>query len=182
MTIPRFTVLLCIHRAPALLPFAIETVLWQSHADFELFVICDGAPAETAACARSFAQRDPRVRVFEFEKGEHNGERHRDTALAQATGVLIAHISDDDLWFPDHLRELGALLAEVEFGNLLLAGMSPERKPVYFRAISQARRCGSGCCPSAGTFSVPPSPAIGCPPIAGCPKAGRPRRPKSGAT
>jgi len=128
----RFTVLLCIHREPALLPFAIETVLWQSHENFELFIVCDGAPAETVCCAREFAGRDPRIRVFEFAKGERNGERHRDAVLALASGEFVAHIAYDDLWFPDHLRELAALLGEVEFGNLVLMGMGPDGAPVYF--------------------------------------------------
>ena len=77
----RFTVLLCVHRLPALLAFAIRTVLWQSHANFELFVVCDGAP-EAAALARAYAADDPRIRVFDFEKGERNGERHRHAVLA----------------------------------------------------------------------------------------------------
>jgi succinoglycan biosynthesis protein ExoW len=132
MSSTRFTILLCVHRQPALLPFAIETVLWQSHSDFELFVVCDGAPPETVACARAFAARDPRVRVFDFQKGESHGEKHRDTVLALASGDLVAHLAYDDLWFPDHLKELAALLAEVEFGNLLLMGMAPDGSPLYF--------------------------------------------------
>jgi glycosyltransferase involved in cell wall biosynthesis len=132
MTLPRFTVLLCIHRAPTLLPFAMETVLWQSHSNFELFVVCDGAPSDTAACARSLAGGDSRVRVFDFEKGERNGELHRDKVLALASGEFVAHIADDDLWFPDHLSELARLLAEVEFGNLLLMGMARDGSPRFY--------------------------------------------------
>ena len=104
MSSSRFTVLLCVHREPALLPYAIESVLWQSHGDFELFVVCDGAPRETVDCARAFALRDPRLRVFDLEKSEGRGERHRDTVLAEASGGLVAHLAYDDLWFPDHSR------------------------------------------------------------------------------
>ena len=131
MSSARFTVLLCVHQQAALLPFAVETVLWQSHGDFELFVVCDGAP-EAAACARALAVRDPRIRVFDFEKGERNGERHRDTVLALASGEFVAQIAYDDLWFPDHLRELAILLAEVEFGNLPLMAVRPDGSPLYF--------------------------------------------------
>src|ERR1043166_937587 len=119
----RFTVMLCTHRPPALLPLAIETVLAQTHTDFELFVVCDGAPPETIACAQSFAARDPRIRVYDFPKGERHGEAHRHAALADARGDFVAHIADDDLWLPDHLKELGAHLARVEFGNLLLVSI-----------------------------------------------------------
>jgi glycosyltransferase involved in cell wall biosynthesis len=129
---PRFTVMLCVHREPVLLPFALETVLWQSHSDFELFVVCDGAPVETVDYARTFAARDPRIRVFDFEKGERIGERHRDAALAQANGQFVAQLADDDLWFPDHLKELAALLVEIEFGHLPLMAMRPDGSPMYF--------------------------------------------------
>lgn len=128
----RFTVLLCVHRLPELLPFAIKSVLWQSHGNFELFVVCDGAPA-AAACARLLAADDPRIRVFDFEKGERNGERHRHAVLAEATGDLVAHLGYDDLWFPDHLKEIAALLAEVEFGHLAMMAMAPDGSPLYFR-------------------------------------------------
>jgi glycosyltransferase involved in cell wall biosynthesis len=119
----RFTVMLCVHRPPVLLPFALETVLAQSHANFELFVVCDGAPPETAECARAYAAHDGRIRVFDFPKGERHGEAYRHIALAEASGDFVAHIADDDLWFPDHLRELGTLLTAVEFGNLFLVSV-----------------------------------------------------------
>ena len=41
-----------------MLPFAIESVLAQSVHEFELLIICDGAPPETIACARDYAGRD----------------------------------------------------------------------------------------------------------------------------
>lgn len=121
---PRFSVLLPVHRPPDLLPAAIESVLAQTIMDFELLVVCDGAPEETAACARAFGQRDARVRTFVFPKGERHGEAHRGAVLAQATGEFVAHICDDDLWFPDHLAELEILLAAVDFGNVLHVSIS----------------------------------------------------------
>jgi hypothetical protein len=59
------------------------------------------------------------VRVFPFEKGPANGEAHRHTALREAKGRLVAHIDDDDLWFPNHLAEMAMLLEEVDFGHTL---------------------------------------------------------------
>lgn len=116
---PRFTILLPVVRPPTMLPYAIETVLAQTLTAFELFIICDGAPEQTVVCAQSFAARDPRVRVFAFAKGEAAGQAHRHAALEQAKGRYIAHIADDDLWFPNHLVEMGKLLDKVDFGNVL---------------------------------------------------------------
>ncbi|OCP10125.1 MULTISPECIES: glycosyltransferase [unclassified Ensifer] len=126
MARPFFTVLLPIHRSPELLPFAVESVLTQSNADFELFIVCDGAPDATVACAKELAERHRQIRVFAFEKGERHGEVHRDVALREARAPLVAQIGDDDLWFPDHLAVLGSLLETVDFGNLLQAELLPD--------------------------------------------------------
>jgi glycosyltransferase involved in cell wall biosynthesis len=122
---PLFTILLPIIRPPLMLPFAIESVLAQSVPEFELFVICDGAPAETVACARDYARRDARVKVFPFPKGQRHGEAHRHTVLGGAAGRYVAQIADDDLWFPDHLAELEILLSKADFGNLLHVFLHP---------------------------------------------------------
>ncbi len=119
MSNPEFTILLPVHRPPALLPYAIASVLAQQRQDFELFIICDGAPPETVACAEDFARRDSRIRVFAHPKGARSGEEYRHRALQQARGRLVGHIGDDDFWLPNHLTELEHLLAEVDFGNLL---------------------------------------------------------------
>jgi hypothetical protein len=126
VTHPRFTVLLPVNRPPALLPFAVESVLGQSLQDFELFIVCDGAPQETVQEAEKLAGRDERIRVFSFPKGERHGEAHRDTALKQANGKFVAQIGDDDIWFPEHLSELGRLLQTCDFGNLLQAEILPD--------------------------------------------------------
>ncbi len=122
----RFTILLPVARPPALLPFAVESVLGQSHSDFELFIVSDGAPQATVGWANEAASRDSRITVFDFPKGERHGEQHRHIALQQATGSLVAHICDDDLWFPDFLTELAQLLGTVDFGNLLHVGLGPD--------------------------------------------------------
>jgi len=115
---PIFTVLLPIVRPPDLLPFAVASVLAQAERRFELMIICDGAPRETVSRARELAASDDRIQVFDFPKGERHGEAHRHTVLAGARGRYVCQIADDDLWLPNHLVEIGALLENVDFGNL----------------------------------------------------------------
>lgn len=114
----QFTILLPIHRNADLIPYAIQSVLQQTIHDFELFIICDGSPSDTIDCAQSFANKDSRIHIFPFPKGKRHGEAHRHIALQQAKGKYIAHIADDDFWFPNHLDEMSKLLQHVDFGNL----------------------------------------------------------------
>lgn len=123
---PAFTILLPVHRSPAMLPYAIASVLGQERQDFELFVICDGAPPETVACAHEHAARDDRIKVFAHPKGERHGEIYRHQALQQARGTYVCQIADDDLWFANHLTEMAVLLSEVDFGNLLHVLVRPD--------------------------------------------------------
>jgi len=108
-----------------MLPFAIESVLAQQRGDFELVVICDGAPPATGECARHFAAGDPRIQVRDLAKGERHGELHRDEVLSSARGTYVCQIADDDLWFPNHLEEMSVLLAHCDFGNLTQTNVSP---------------------------------------------------------
>lgn len=41
---------------------------------------------------------------------------------------MICQISDDDIWFPEHLAEIALLLDEVEFGNTLHTAVSPDNQ------------------------------------------------------
>jgi glycosyltransferase involved in cell wall biosynthesis len=102
-----------------LLSFAIESVLAQTVAEFELCVVCDGAPLETIDCAQEFAQRDSRVTVRAFPKGARQGEAHYHSVLTGASGNYVAYLEDDDLWFPNHLEELEKLLLTVDFGHTI---------------------------------------------------------------
>jgi hypothetical protein len=115
----RFTILLAVVRPPYLLPFAIESVLAQTVRDFELLIVCDGAPPETVECGHAFAQRDPRVQVRAFPKGTRQGEAHLAAALAGASGEFVAYLEDDDFWFPNHLQALQDALLTADFCNTI---------------------------------------------------------------
>lgn len=125
---PTFTILMPVHRSPVFMPHALRSVLNQNRPDFELFIVCDGAPQATVDYATAAARSDSRIKVFAFPKGERHGEAHRHVALAQARGRLCCQIADDDLWFPHHLNEIERLLSKVEFGNLLHTYAPDERR------------------------------------------------------
>jgi glycosyltransferase involved in cell wall biosynthesis len=131
---PAFTVLLPVHRPPDLLRFSLESVQRQTRQDFEVFVICDGAPRETAEEAERIAADDQRVRVFDHpQKGARHGELYRAQALAEARGRFVCHIADDDLWLPQHLAAMEQLLRRYDFGHSLNLVLNVDGHPdVWF--------------------------------------------------
>ncbi len=131
---PTFTIMLPVNRAPALLPFAVASVRAQTRGDFELMIICDGAPAETVDCAQALAAEDPRLSVRVHEKGANRGEIWRHMALCDARGRFVCQLGDDDLWLPNHLAEVERLLAVADFGNMLHVEMRPGGEVVTIAA------------------------------------------------
>jgi glycosyltransferase involved in cell wall biosynthesis len=128
------TILIPTHNHVAPLGLAVESALAQSVQDFELFIVGDGVSDATRAVASRLAARDRRIRFFDFPKGPRKGEIHRHTALQQARGRIVAYLGDDDLWFPNHLEVLGALLETVDFGHTMQLGISAENALVVMSA------------------------------------------------
>ena len=116
---PVFTVLMPVNRPPDLMRYAVASVQTQTVDNFELLIIGDGAPSETIDAGREAASRDFRIKVHAFPKGRRNGEAHRHAVLQDARGRFVCHLCDDDLWFPEHLEEMGRLLEAVDFGHTL---------------------------------------------------------------
>ncbi len=88
---------------------AVESVLAQSFADFELIVTDDGSTDGTAALAQSFVERDARVRLV---RGERNQGKPfaLNRALAIRRGELIAWLDGDDVMLGEKLaRQVAAL-------------------------------------------------------------------------
>ena len=75
---PVVTAIICTFRRPHLLGSAIESVLEQTMADFELIVVDDGSTDETTEVARSF----PAVRYVRQENRGVSAARNRGVADA----------------------------------------------------------------------------------------------------
>jgi hypothetical protein len=103
----------------AVLPHAVGSVLRQTVADLELFVIGDGAAEPSRAVIRRLQREDPRIRFFDHDKGARRGEPYRHAALAEARGRIVAYLCDRDLMFPWHLQALLDLLEHADFAHTL---------------------------------------------------------------
>ena len=116
---PRATVLIPTHDHGPLLLHSVGTVLRQTVDDIEVFIVGDGATDPTREAALTLEKSDDRVRFFDNPKGPNRGEILRHAALEQATGHIVCYLCDDDLWLPDHLEAMSALLAGADFAHTL---------------------------------------------------------------
>jgi hypothetical protein len=117
MTTPQVSVLMPTYRQAAFLGRAVGSLLAQTVAGWELVVVDDGSPDDTAAALRPFLH-DPRVRYRRLPGNRGLGGA-LNAGLDLATGRLVAYLPSDDRWDPWHLavlsdridRDPGAALA-----------------------------------------------------------------------
>jgi len=142
---------------------AIESVLGQTHRDFQLIVVDDGSTDETPAVLARFA--DPRLRIIRQDNGGKSAARNR--GLDEARGEFIAFLDSDDLWAPTFLESVLAVFSgepelDFVFSDLIRFDESGFKDQTQFEIVPQVR--GFASRPSAsGTGRVlldPPFPVL----------------------
>ncbi len=109
-----------------LIRFPIESILRQTHQDFELFIIGDGAPERTAEIVDQYQAQDARIKYFPHPKGPRLGEAYRHPILQQATGDFVCYLADDDLYLENHLAVIAQELMWVDFTHSLPVKIMPD--------------------------------------------------------
>ncbi len=107
---PEVSVIIPAYNAARTLEEPLESLVAQTHADWEALVIDDGSTDETSAVADRFAQRDPRFRVVRQPNAGVSAARNN--GIAQATGEWLLFLDADDTMTPTHLELMTAALAQ----------------------------------------------------------------------
>jgi glycosyltransferase involved in cell wall biosynthesis len=94
------SVMMPAYNAAAYIAGAIESVVAQSYALWELIIVDDGSTDATTQEVARFG--DPRIRLVRQPNGGEASARNR--ALALACGEWIAFLDADDQFLPDHLK------------------------------------------------------------------------------
>jgi glycosyltransferase involved in cell wall biosynthesis len=95
------SVILPTYNRAAYVTAAIDSVLKQSCADWELVIADDGSAEETARCLD--ALRDRRITVLRLPHSG-NPSKVRNAAIRRAQGEYLALLDSDDLWAPTKLE------------------------------------------------------------------------------
>lgn len=99
---PLVSVIMPAYNAEPFVQQAIGSVLCQTEADWELFVIDDCSRDGTFEAAKAASRQDPRVRVMR-NAANLGVAKTRNIGIELARGRYIAFLDSDDIWHPKKL-------------------------------------------------------------------------------
>lgn len=107
---PLVSVVMPAYKVGPFIAEALASVAAQTYANWEVLVVDDRGPDDgMVGIVRRFAAEHPDHRVELITHEENKGvSAARNTAIAAATGELIAFLDPDDHWFRDHLERVVA--------------------------------------------------------------------------
>jgi glycosyltransferase involved in cell wall biosynthesis len=107
--VPAVSICLPVYNGENYVAAAIESMLAQTFADFELIITDNASTDRTGEICRKFADADSRVR---YHRNERNvgGARNQTLAVQMARGRYVRLSAHDDKIAPTHLEECVALL------------------------------------------------------------------------
>lgn len=83
----------------------VQSVLDQTWPNWEMVIVNDGSTDKTSSIIRHFADRDPRIRLFDRENsGVFRLAETYNFALEQCNGEYIAILEGDDFWVREKLE------------------------------------------------------------------------------
>lgn len=124
---PRVSVVMAAYHRPAVMAYAIRSVLAQSLPSWELLVVGDHCTDATEAVARSFSH--PRIQFHNLPENVGDQSGPNNFGCGRARGEFVAFLNQDDLWLPRHLETAVTALERSEADLVFsahLAAFSPE--------------------------------------------------------
>jgi len=110
-TSPVVSVVMPAYNARRFIGDAIQSVLSQTHASWQLIVVDDASTDDTSEIVKALQAGDGRIR---YERNQHNmGVAHtRNRALDLAQGKYVAFLDADDVWAPQKLARQVSFMEE----------------------------------------------------------------------
>ncbi len=102
--LPRVSICLLTYKRAQLLPRTLDSLLTQSHRDFELIINDDNSPDTTEEVCREYARRDPRIRYFKnSENLRYAGNQN--AAICRAATDYVGIVHDGDVYRADMVEK-----------------------------------------------------------------------------
>lgn len=101
---PRVSVVMPVHNAMPYLDIAVESILGQTLQNFEFVILDDASTDGSTERLRTWATRDPRIRLLE-EKHNLGPAVSSQRVAEAATAPVVARMDADDISYPRRLEE-----------------------------------------------------------------------------
>jgi len=160
MSNPTFSVVIPTYNRAALVAEAIDSVLAQTDADFEVVVVDDGSTDRTPQVLRTYGDR---IRVV--RQANRGLAAARNAGVAAASGTVVGFLDSDDLFEPRLLERVRATLAEFpDAGAVFIAERRFVRRDQVGNRIDSKRTPGPFFS-TAGLISLDTGVGAGRPPF-----------------
>lgn len=106
---PQFSVIMPAFNRERLIVEALDSVLAQTHTDFEIIVIDDGSTDRTVDVVRGYGGK---VRLLEQANAGPGAARNM--GIREATGDYVTFLDSDDCWFPWTLQTYADAIARFD--------------------------------------------------------------------
>jgi hypothetical protein len=106
---PRVTILMPVFNRERFVNEAIESVVRQDFADFELLVVDDGSTDRTPDILKAWSNREPRIVVIRSERNQ-GIPAALNLGLAHVRAGYVARLDSDDLMMPGRLAAQASIL------------------------------------------------------------------------
>lgn len=98
------------YNVESFLPRAIESIQKQTHTNFELIIVIDGSPDNSANIADKYAASDKRIKVIRKANGGVSSARN--AGMKTACGEFVCFVDPDDYVMPDYIEYMLALVTK----------------------------------------------------------------------
>ncbi|MEU4979328.1 CDP-glycerol glycerophosphotransferase family protein [Streptomyces sp. NPDC021969] len=92
---PRFSLIVPVHKVQGYLPECLDSVLGQDYVDFELIAVDDCSPDGSGAILDEYARHDARIHVMHLTENVGLG-RARNAGMERAQGDYVLFLDSDD--------------------------------------------------------------------------------------
>jgi glycosyltransferase involved in cell wall biosynthesis len=125
---PKVSVVLVTYNRAAQLPTTLDSLLAQTHTDFELIVSDDCSTDGTPAVCERYAQQDPRIR---YRRNPRNLRMpgNLNAAIGEARGAYLAITHDGDLYRADLLEKWAGALDRHPSAGFVFNGYREGARP-----------------------------------------------------
>ncbi len=107
------SIALCTYNGAPYLREQLDSLLSQHDVAFEIVAVDDGSSDQTRAILREYAAQDPRIRCFD-NACNLGPTASFERAMALSNGDFIAPCDQDDIWHPDKLSRLLAIIGSCD--------------------------------------------------------------------